>query len=163
MAATPWQKRMKLVDRLIREYPNITFVIGDRFTWAPSKNTIYYLPEGSREGEFALLHELGHATLGHNGYKRDIELLKLEVEAWAAASGIGKKYSIKIDWQHIEHCINSYRDWLHARSSCPNCRTVSMQSDATTYQCHNCSTRWHVSKSRLCRIHRRRITTAAIA
>ena len=146
---------MNLLEQLIKDFTAYTFVAGEHFSWAPRKRTIQYDSMSNPDSNWSLLHELGHATLGHRGYKRDIELIQLEVEAWDKASKIGHSYGITINWRHIEQCIDSYRDWLHARSTCPRCNMVSFQFHPLTYKCINCHTSWHVSKSRLCRIHRR--------
>ena len=106
---------------------------------------------------WALLHELGHALLDHQVFATDIDLLQIEVEAWHKAQLIAKPYGIDIAWQHVEQCLDSYRDWLHARSTCPTCQLVTLQVNARLYQCFNCNNQWQVTKSRLCRPHRRQV------
>ncbi len=105
--------------------------------------------------EWSILHELAHAKLNHNNYYSDFELVKLELDAWQEAKEIAKNYGIKIDSEHIEDCLDTYRDWLHQRATCPTCQTVSTQRDPNTYQCFNCRTSWHVSNSRFCRPYRK--------
>lgn len=146
---------MPLLKQLGKDFPDISFISGERFSWVPHKRTIVFGNLTNEDSNWSLLHELGHATLGHKGYRLDIELLQLEVEAWERAVILSADYKVTIPWQHIEQCIDSYRDWLHARSTCPECRTVSFQPRPLQYTCHNCNTTWRVSKSRLCRIHRR--------
>ena len=104
------------------------------------------------------LHELGHASLGHQRYSDDLQLLIMEVQAWREAKDHAKRYGISIDEAHIDECLDSYRQWLHVRSRCIECSNNSMQIDRTTYQCHNCLTKWNVPSSRFCAIRRTRVT-----
>ena len=78
------------------------------------------------------------------------------VDAWHKAQELGDKYGYKIDLDHIQDCLDTYRDWLYKRSLCPFCSTSSLQSDERTYKCFNCGSQWHVSKSKLCRPYRRK-------
>ncbi len=117
----------------------------------------------NEDGKWALLHEAGHALLGHKGYKTDAGLLMLEVEAWQAAQKLSIKMEITITEEHIQDCLNTYRDWLYARSTCPTCALNSLQIDETTYLCLNCSARWSVSQSRFCRPYRLRQSTESEA
>jgi hypothetical protein len=147
----------QLLERLITDYPNIKFVQGDAFYWSPKDRSVTY-GLGSTQPEIArwsLLHELSHGILNHTDYSSDFELMELEVAAWQHAKVLAKKYSIKIDPEHIQDCLDTYRDWLHRRSTCPTCGTVSMQKEPKTYECFNCKTSWHVSSSRFCRPYRR--------
>ena len=82
-------------------------------------------------------------------------LLKLEVEAWEKAKEVALKLDIKIDPNHIEDCLDTYRDWLYKRSVCPKCSNKSLQqSDFNHYECFNCHMRWRVTTSRFCRTYR---------
>jgi hypothetical protein len=158
MAVTSSSKTMlELLERLRADYPTLTFVEGESFYWSPADRTVtyYHATKQPRIALWALLHEAGHALLGHTGYDSDFELMQLEVGAWQKAKLLGKKYQVKIDTEHIEDCLDTYRDWLHRRSTCPTCRTVSVQKDKTTYECFNCHTVWHVTASRFCRPYRR--------
>jgi len=104
---------------------------------------------------WSLLHETGHALLGHTTYKADFELLQLEVAAWEKAKEIAKVLEITINNDHIEDCLDTYRDWLHKRSVCPNCTTQCLQQDDLShYRCYNCHTKWKVSTNRFCRAYR---------
>lgn len=104
---------------------------------------------------WALLHETGHALLAHKSYKTDIELLKMEIAAWEKAHELGIQFAIKIDENHVQDCLDTYRDWLHARALCPSCGTRCLQhSSGHEYRCHNCHTSWKVTPSRFCRPYR---------
>ncbi len=146
----------KLVIKLKKDYPDIKFSAGKRFTWSPEDKMVVFKTSAliNKVAVWSLLHEVGHALLGHTIYDNDFHLLKLEVEAWQKAEELGIKYSHPIDSEHIQDCLDTYRDWLYKRSLCPACSTSSLQVDERTYRCFNCGTEWHVSKSRLCRPYR---------
>lgn len=145
-----------ILNKLEKQLPFIKFEASSTFYWSPQTNTIYMNEEilDSERGKWSLLHEAGHAVLGHKGYKTDAGLLALEVEAWQSAQDLSQKLDVKIDEEHIQDCLNTYRDWLYARSTCPTCALNCLQIDQTTYLCLNCSTRWSVSQSRFCRPYR---------
>jgi hypothetical protein len=141
-----------LINQLKADYPQFKFKAGEQEHWSPKTRTITYEKVGS---EYGLLHELAHALLDHNSYKTDFELLKLESLAWQKAAEIGLKYGLKIDDEHIQNCLDTYRDWLHRRSKCPNCGLHVMQTNSSTYKCFNCSASWSVSSGRFARSYRR--------
>jgi hypothetical protein len=136
--------------------PHITFIEGELFYWSPQTNSVHVKAEAldTSDGRWSLLHEAAHAQLEHTYYTTDMGLLSLEVEAWQTAKQLAELYSIEIDENHIQDCLDTYRDWLYARSTCPACMLNSLQIDKTTYLCLNCSTRWTVSASRFCRPYR---------
>lgn len=104
---------------------------------------------------WSLLHETGHALLDHTSYKADFELLRLEVEAWERAKLLAADLDVAIDEDHIQDCLDTYRDWLFKRSICPQCNTKCLQQgDFVHYRCFNCHTVWRVSSSRFCRAYR---------
>jgi hypothetical protein len=103
---------------------------------------------------WSLLHEVGHALLDHQSYDSDLELVEMESLAWQKAKEVGVAYGHTIDEDHIQDCIDTYRDWLHQRSACPNCDNRSLQQDARHYKCFNCGQTWAVSASRFCRPYR---------
>ncbi len=150
----------ELLEQLQADYPDITFVQGDTFYWSPKRHTVNYMPGSTQPdiAQWSLLHEVSHGILGHERYNSDFELVQLEVEAWQYAKQLAKKYGIRIDPEHVQDCLDTYRDWLHGRASCPTCGTVSAQKDSETYECFNCHTTWEVSNSRFCRPYRRKKT-----
>jgi hypothetical protein len=103
---------------------------------------------------WALLHEAAHVLLGHTNYRLDVDLLLLEVAAWGKAKELAGELGVSIDENHIQDSLDTYRDWLHQRSACPRCSTVSLQVSSREYRCHNCLASWHVSTSRFCRPYR---------
>ena len=145
-----------LLATLQQDYPEVRFVAADQFRWSPSEQTVWYNPKKrSGEASLALLHELSHALLGHKDYKTDFELLQLEVAAWHHAESLAETYDISTDPEHVQDCLDTYRDWLHARSKCPACTEHGLQKNRTTYSCMNCHTEWHVTSERFCRPYRR--------
>jgi hypothetical protein len=158
MAATSTSTRIfsGLIKQIQADYPAFRFKPGPQEHWSPKTNTITY-EQNSKDGPFGLLHELAHALLGHDNYHSDFELLKLESLAWQTAAEIGLKYGVKIDDEHIQNCLDTYRDWLHRRSKCPTCGMHVLQADPRTYKCFNCGASWQVSAGRFARSYRKSI------
>lgn len=141
-----------LINELRSRYPNIQFLEHKTFMWQPEENAIYFDPNriGSKQGHWSLLHEIGHALARHTHFETDLELIKLEMQAWRFARQVAASLKMKIDENHIEDCLDTYRDWLHQRSRCPDCSQINPQSEARRYACFNCRTTWKVSGSQLC-------------
>jgi hypothetical protein len=145
-----------LLERISTDYPDLSFIESAHFGWHAGRQHVSYQKAGksTAHGMWALLHELGHALLKHTDYKHDIELVQLEVAAWERARKLAEFYGIKIKEDYIQDCLDTYRDWLHLRSTCPSCFGRSLQATQSHYRCFNCQTEWHVSRSRLCRPYR---------
>ncbi len=146
----------KFIRQLETDYPQFKFRAGNQEHWSPRTQTITYETAKGEELKYGLLHELAHALLDHSGYTTDFELLKLESLAWHKAAEIGQKYAVNINEDHIQNCLDTYRDWLHRRSKCPTCSVHVMQQNSTTYKCFNCGETWQVSAGRFARSYRRR-------
>jgi hypothetical protein len=144
----------ELIETLTKDYPKFIFRSGKQERWSPKSKTITYNPEGSSYG---VLHELAHAILSHSTYQSDFELLKMEAEAWVLAAKLGLTYKIKINEDHIQDCLDTYRDWLHKRSTCPTCGAHALQESPINYFCFNCRTSWSVSSERFARSYRKTI------
>ena len=151
-----------LLAKLEAAYPRLQFVPGATFSWSPKTGEVIYKQagDGDKLARWSLLHEVGHAMLRHADYRFDFELLELEVQAWEKAERLAKRFREHIDPDHIQDCLDTYRDWLYQRSTCPTCTSCSLQTDSRTYHCFNCGTVWHVSASRMCRPYRRRAATS---
>ena len=147
----------QLLTSLKNTYPAINFKPGATFSWSPKTNHVIYkeLAENDEVATLSLLHEVGHALLEHKDYNSDFQLLTLEVSAWEKANQLAETFSRSIDSDHIQDCLDTYRDWLYQRSTCPTCTNCSLQTDSRTYSCFNCGTVWHVSSSRMCRPYRK--------
>lgn len=148
----------KLIAKLAETYPEITFTQADTFYWNPRKQTVCYdLKDTSAAAEWSLLHELSHGLLGHSDYRTDFELLLMETSAWEKASELQQRFTPKsqpIDEDHIQDCLDTYRDWLHSRSICPTCDQVGLEEQSGQYLCVNCLESWRVSSQRFTRPYR---------
>ncbi len=154
------ERKLELLDQIKADYsPRYTFKKSAVFSWSSSEETIYYSTSkrAAENAVFSLLHELGHAELGHKEYHDDLDLLMMEVAAWKKAKLLANRYHLVIEEEHIEDCLDSYRDWLHQRSKCVECGTHSLQTDRVTYDCYNCGTRWQVPASRMCTVRKKRL------
>jgi hypothetical protein len=144
------------IKRLSGDYPEFNFKAGNQEHWSPRSRTVTFNPDQPLEDlRCGLLHELAHALLGHSTYQSDFELLKLESQAWELAVEVAKKYAVEIDEDHIQNCLDTYRDWLHRRSTCPTCGTHVLQKNSENYQCFNCLTTWQVSSGKFMRPYRK--------
>jgi hypothetical protein len=146
----------KLLESLQVALPKVQFTAGKKFYWSPETGEVFYNADGKGPRDsWALLHETGHALLEHKSYNTDIELLKMEIAAWDKAHELGAQFGITIDENHVQDCLDTYRDWLHARALCPTCSTRCLQlNSGSEYRCHNCHTNWKVTPSRFCRPYR---------
>jgi len=132
------------------------FKSGADFQWEDATHTITYPRPTSDEGWTAqLLHEIAHAELQHQHYSRDIELLGKERDAWQhAVKKLAPTYDVSITPQIVEEAMDSYRDWLHARSTCPVCQAVGMETTKHVYACPACRHQWQVNEARICGLRR---------
>ncbi len=150
----------KVIEKLTNSYPRLKIKPGETYYYSPGDITVYFSPDdSSKEGVWALLHETGHAILEHEKYFTDIELLQMEVEAWDQAQQLIKVLELKgdIDEDHIQDCLDSYRDWIHKRSLCPDCNLSGIQTTSDTYTCVFCHRTWKVSADRFCRPYRKKL------
>lgn len=146
----------KLLIRLKRDHPQLTFHPSTSLCWSPESNKILYASNSPKTALAGLLHEVGHARLHHAGYTYDQELLQKEVDAWEEALLLARHYNVPINHDHIQDCIDTYRDWAYKRSLCPMCNLTGLQMTETSFQCINCTHSWTVTSARLHRPYRRR-------
>ena len=140
-----------LARKLARDFPEFTFAKSDIARWSPDSRTVFY-----DDSVANLLHELGHAISQHTDFVQDVELLKLERDAWEIAREIAPKYGVKIRENDIETALDAYREWLHARSLCPRCGQTGLQRrEDLTYFCLNCDAKWMANDARSCGLKRR--------
>lgn len=85
-----------------------------------------------------LLHEVGHALLGHCEYGADLERLKMERAAWEKAQELCGRYGAEYDEEAVEGALDTYRDWLHRRSRCAKCGLTRFQGADGRYRCPGC-------------------------
>jgi hypothetical protein len=146
-----------VIKNMESRFPKLRFVPGKHFCWSPESGEIIYkkLARG-QTAIWSILHETGHALLNHTTYEMDFELLHLEMAAWEKARLLASDLIITIDEDHIQDCLDTYRDWLFKRSICPNCTAKCLQQrDIVHYRCFNCHKIWRVSSNRFGRAYRR--------
>lgn len=142
-----------LATSLQHDFPSFTFQASDEFRWSPQENIIFY--NQTSDDSASLLHELGHAVLKHHNYSKDIGLIEMERDAWQyATSTLAPRYDITITDEVIQDALDTYRDWLHARSTCPNCKATGVQTKESQYKCVLCAAQWRVNDARICALRR---------
>lgn len=153
MVATTMPSIHSLLKQLRSDHPEIRFTRGDDFYWSSQSKTLFYTD--SESSQAFILHELAHALLQHSDYSRDIELIRYERDAWQLALGtLAKTYNVTISSDTIQDNLDTYRDWLHARSTCTACDSTGIQSTKNTYACPVCRNTWRVNEARNCELRR---------
>jgi hypothetical protein len=142
-----------LLPKLESEYPQLLFTPGERFAWSPDAHTVFY-DESDPKNTGLLLHELAHGLLEHHDYSKDIELVAMEAAAWDKAVEVAATYDIEITDETIQDNLDTYREWLHARSTCPECEATGYQSGKSEYTCVACNHVWRVNEARICALRR---------
>ena len=136
----------EFVEVLAHDFPSLRFKPGKKFAFRPPR-TVFFEQPTERESSDAsvldsyrlrLLHELGHAQLGHTDFVTDVERLKLERAAWEKAREFCAIYNVNYDEDLIEVELDSYRDWLHNRSRCPECGLTRYQTVDGASHCPGC-------------------------
>jgi hypothetical protein len=143
---------ISLLKLVKSDYPQFVFEPSSDFHWSHKENTIYFAK--NEKNPSYLFHELAHAILDHTTYKKDIELLGMERDAWDTAKKIAEKYSHIIDEDFIQDNLDTYREWLHSRSTCNKCTATGLQISKNTYKCIACSAVWRVNEARTCALRR---------
>ncbi len=150
-------KLSSVYRQIIHDFPDIQFTIGDDFLWSYQDKKIAH-PEIKNEHDLAyLLHEVGHSQLGHSSYSRDILLLRMEQDAWQyAVDHLASAYasSVSMDDDIVNESLDSYRHWLNARSTCPYCQAIGLETDSGQYTCLICKKTWTVNEARSCQLRR---------
>ena len=153
MAKISW-----LISKLGSNHPPtgdtpLRFMTAESFGWNATERTISYVPDAP-DAPALLLHELGHALLGHDHFQDDIHLLAMERAAWDKACELAAQYDMTISDNVVEDALDTYRDWLHARSLCPHCNATGVQTATQHYQGLACHHTWHVNEARTCGLRR---------
>jgi hypothetical protein len=160
--SSPKIRTSQILDQVKVLAPDITYTSSRSFYWSPGSQTIAFKEASlsKNEGIWSLLHETAHALLDHHIYKTDFELLMMEVAAWKHAKSLGQELGVEIEENYLQDCLDTYRDWLHRRSTCPTCGNVGLQHSPSEYRCHNCHSSWHVTAARFCRPYRKKQLTS---
>lgn len=151
-------KISSLVKQLANSFPELSFEVSDDFRWSPQEKIVHYCIEERDEAGWELLHETAHGLLQHADYEFDINLLKLERDAWTyAQQELAPRFAIKIGDDTIEDALDSYRDWLHTRSLCPHCSQTGIQTGSNAYSCLGCDESWRANEARRCALRRYKV------
>lgn len=142
-----------ILGKLKQDYPQFKFEPGQKFMWSPDQQTVFYIDELNQPIDM-LLHELAHALLGHQNYKRDVELLAKEAEAWNKTNELANLVGAEPNEDLQQECLNGYRDWLYKRSLCPECGASGVQTEKSIYNCPGCNCKWKVNDARNCELRR---------
>lgn len=138
-------KTESLVDKLRQSYSDIAFIESDIDKWSPEDRTVSY-NTSQPHAEAYILHELSHGLLGHYSYNKDIELLQMEREAWKyAKEALSTQFGVVISDELIDTSLDTYRDWIHTKSTCPNCEASGLEFAPQQYLCICCSHKWTVN------------------
>lgn len=127
----------ELVAKLAEDYSELRFRVGKKFMFRPPR-TVAVEAGGASEWGLQLLHEVGHALSGHRDFRTDPERIKMEREAWERARGLAETYNIRYDEEFVEGALDTYRDWLHQRSACPECGLTRYQTQDGQWHCPGC-------------------------
>ena len=139
---------LEFANRLRQYFPQFIFEESDDFYWSKKENTIFF-DLNSSNFHLLILHELAHALLGHEDFWLDIELLKMETEAWdLVKNALTAQYGFCFNSNLAEQKLDTYRDWIHKRSLCPNCKVNGFQQRDLSYKCPACGTVWQNNDSR---------------
>lgn len=148
---------LQLVQKLQADFPQFQFQAGNQFKFQPDKQIVVYQPQ-TEQAELLLLHELAHALLQHTDYRFDIELVKMETDAWEYTKNqLLPHYQVAIDADLIDETLETYRDWLYQRSCCPKCGSVGSQTADLSYKCLECSARWRPNDAKFTALRRKQL------
>lgn len=143
-----------LLNKLTARYPKLHFKESDSFHYEPLDHTVFFSLEDAHLPE-RLLHEVSHAQLNHTDYERDIDLIALERDAWEHAKTVlGPEFDVEVSVNQIDEDMDTYRNWLHARSTCPYCNASGLQTAKYEYTCVVCRQKWRVNEARACMLRR---------
>ena len=126
----------QLLKKIQNDYNDLRFVPGVKFAFRPKKTIVVGPKETNMD--FLLLHEVGHALLGHFDFGTDIQRIKMENAAWEKARELAKEYGVEWDEEIAQGELDTYRDWLHKKSRCPECGLTRFQTPDGEYHCPRC-------------------------
>jgi hypothetical protein len=148
---------MQLINLLKNDFQDIKFKESGDFCWDPNSRTVFYnSAKTCPHSALLLLHELAHAVLGHQNHSLDVELIRLEADAWNHVKTIlSPKYSVDFDENLVNNHMDSYRNWLFRRSVCPECSCHGWQLDNNRYRCPQCLSVWLVNSDKFKNTYRK--------
>lgn len=131
----------ELIGKIRADYPEFKLREGKRFSFRPPRTIIFVLGSGTDEQNLQrlqLLHEVGHAVLEHKNFTTDPERLQMERAAWEQARMLCVRYGVEYDEEFVEEELDTYRNWLHQKSCCPQCGLTRYQTRDGKYHCPGC-------------------------
>ncbi len=130
------QEELDFFERVKGDYPEFAFKFDQKFAFVPPRRIKIGPPE---EGaELLFLHEVGHAILGHRTFGTEVERLKMEVAAWEKARELTNLYGVEFDEEKMQEELDTYRDYLHAKSRCPRCGLTRYVTPDGEFHCPRC-------------------------
>lgn len=132
------------IIKYFKAHEGLKFRQSKKFYWNSKNNVVYYNPQLLMDniGRQSLLHEIGHAVLGHIDYKFDMELLKMEIDAWKIAEKYARTFQVRITKNYLAESLNSYLNWVKSRATCPACSNFGLQNQEAQYVCASCYFLW---------------------
>ena len=127
------------LERVKGDFLKLRFVSGAKFAFRPPRTVVVPRDSDSPYDSLLLLHEIGHVLIGKYDFKTEVERLKIEVLAWEKAKELAVLYGVPIDEDMIEDELDTYRNWLHQKSRCPNCGLTRFQTPDGVFHCPKCS------------------------
>ena len=130
------KKHTAFFCKLVDDFSDYRFILGTKFKFRPPKTIVIGPPEPF--SQLLVLHEVGHAICKHKSFKMDVRRLKMENQAWEEARKLAVRYKVPVDEDLIQDQLDTYRDWLHQKSRCPDCGLTRFQTSDGQYHCPRC-------------------------
>ena len=125
-----------LLGRLQADFPDVVWREGKKYLFRPPKTIM--LGPAEEYDDLLLLHELGHYLCGHRNFDTLPRRVKMEREAWDKARELCNKYGVSYNEDVAETELDTYRDWLDAKSRCPKCGLTRYQTSDGEFHCPRC-------------------------
>lgn len=134
-------KEQTIIAQLQAQFPEVRWRQAPRFSFRPPHTVCLGRPQ-PHYGLLAL-HELGHCLEKHRDFCTEIGRLQMERAAWERARCVWRQLNLGeqgLIWDEdfVETQLDTYRDWLHARSRCPRCSSTRFQTPDGAYHCPFC-------------------------
>lgn len=127
----------EFLGRVKGAYPQFCFKAGRKFMFRP-RRTIIYEEIAGEEFKLLLLHELGHATLGHFSFKTAVERLAKERDAWEKTRELAEGFGVEFDEEMAQGNLDTYREFLHQKTLCPECGLSTLEIGTEKLFCPGC-------------------------
>ena len=149
----------EFVERLTQDFKEVKFKRGARRFSCQLRGGVFVIFLGPPCPKYGLLtlHELGHGLCKHKDYTTDVSRIKIESQAWERAKTVLLEYRARAfdedgkvcdaelarilpewDEEFVQEKLDTYRDWLHAKSRCKKCGLTRYQTEDGEYHCPRC-------------------------